>query len=449
MKKYKFRKNIICGVTIAILIIFSKESMAIPSFARQTNLPCSSCHTIFPELNTFGRFFKLNGYTLVGVKTIEVNDSTDINQDVDFNLLKIPPVSLMIQAAYTYKTKEQPGTQNNNVSLPQQLSIFFGGEIAPHLGTFIQVSYDDQGAAFGVDNIDLRYANQTELGAENLLYGVTLNNNPTVQDIWNSTPASGFPYASSSVTASPLASTLIEGRLAQSVAGMGAYALLNNFLYAEFSIYRSAQQGGAHPPDKTSFGIVKSFAPYWRLALQKQFDDQYVEIGTFGMSTEMYPAGVSGLTDKYDDVGFDLNYEKSFGDDQFTAHTSFILEKRNLDATYYSNGSLNQSLNLNSFKIVGNYYIDQQIGFSLGYFAVYGNGDAILYAPAAVSGSSTGFPDSRGLITEFDFLPWFNTKFSVQYIAYNKFNGSNDNYDGAGRNASDNNSVYALAWIAF
>ena len=52
-------------------------------------------------------------------------------------------------------------------------------------------------------------------------------------------------------------------------------------------------------------------------------------------------------------------------------------------------------------------------------------------------------------IAEFDFLPWFNTKFSVQYIAYNKFNGSNDNYDGAGRNASDNNSLYALAWIAF
>ena len=212
MKEYKFRKNTICGITIALLMIFPKESMAIPSFARQTNLPCSSCHTIFPGLNSFGRFFKLNGYTLMGVKTIEVKDSTDTSEDVDVNLLKIPPVSLMIQAAYTYKTKEQPGTQNNNVSLPQQLSIFFGGEITPHIGSFIQVTYDDQGA-FGIDNIDLRYANQTELRFENLLYGVTLNNNPTVQDIWNSTPAWGFPYASSSVTASPLASTLIKGGL--------------------------------------------------------------------------------------------------------------------------------------------------------------------------------------------------------------------------------------------
>ena len=45
----------------------------------------------------------------MGVKTIEVKDSTDTSEDVDVNLLKIPPVSLMIQAAYTYKTKEQPG----------------------------------------------------------------------------------------------------------------------------------------------------------------------------------------------------------------------------------------------------------------------------------------------------------------------------------------------------
>ncbi len=449
MKNYKFRKNIIWGIIISILIIFSQENSAIPSFARQTNLPCSSCHTIFPELNTFGRFFKLNGYTLVGVNTIEVKDTTDKKDDVDFNLLKIPPVSLMIQAAYTYKTKEQPGTQNNNVSLPQQLSIFFGGEIAPHLGSFIQVTYDDQEAAFGIDNIDLRYANQTELGSENLLYGVTLNNNPTVQDLWNSTPAWGFPYASSSVTASPLTSTLIEGGLAQSVAGMGAYALLNNFLYAEFSIYRSAQQGGAHPPDNTSFGLIKTLAPYWRLAFQKQFDDQYVEIGTFGMSTEMYPAGISGLTDRYNDFGFDLNYERSLGDNQLTAHTSFIFEKRNLDATFNSNGSLSQSLNLNSFKIVGNYYLQQQFGFTLGYFSITGDGDAVLYAPAEFSGSSTGVPDSRGFIVEFNYLPWLNTKFSVQYVAYNKFNGSGDNYDGAGRNASDNNLLYALAWIAF
>ena len=446
MKNFIYGKNNIWGFTIVFLLIFSSENQAIPSFARQTNLPCSSCHTIFPELNTFGRLFKLNGYTLVGTETIQVSDTSD---NVSLNLVKIPPVSMMLQASYTYNTKEQPGTKNNNVSLPQQLSLFLGGEITPHIGSFIQVTYDDQEASVGIDNIDLRYSNQAEVGSENLLYGVTLNNNPTVQDIWNSTPAWSFPYATSSVTVSPLASTLIDGGLAQSVAGMGAYALFNHFVYGEISVYRSAQQGGAHPPDSTSMGIIKSLAPYWRLALQKQFNDQYVEIGTFGMLTETYPMGITGLTDKYTDIGFDINYEKPFGNNQLTAHASFIHEKRNLNATYNSNEAENESLNLNSLKIVGNYYLYNQIGFSLGYFSTTGDGDLILYPMGAVSGSSTGSPNTSGFIGEFNYLPWYNTKFSVQYVAFNKFNGANDNYDGNGRNASDNNSLYLLAWIAF
>ena len=446
MKNFKYGKNSIWSFTIALLVIFSSENQAIPSFARQTNLPCSSCHTIFPELNAFGRLFKLNGYTLVGTETIQVSDTSD---NVSLNLVKIPPVSMMLQASYTYNTKEQPGTKNNNVSLPQQLSLFLGGEITPHIGSFIQVTYDDQEAAIGIDNMDLRYSNQTEVGSENLLYGITLNNNPTVQDIWNSTPAWSFPYATSSVTVSPLASTLIDGGLAQSVAGMGAYALFNHFVYGEISVYRSAQQGGAHPPDSTSMGIIKSLAPYWRLALQHHFNDQYFEVGTFGMLTEMYPMGITGLTDKYTDIGFDINYEKPFGNNQLTAHASFIHEKRNLNATYNSNEAENESLNLNSLKIVGNYYLYNQIGFSVGYFSTTGDGDLILYPTGAVSGSSTGSPNTSGFIGEFNYLPWYNTKFSVQYVAFNKFNGANDNYDGNGRNASDNNSVYLLAWIAF
>ena len=42
-----------------------------------------------------------------------------------------------------------------------------------------------------------------------------------------------------------------------------------------------------------------------------------------------------------------------------------------------------------------------------------------------------------------------NTKLTAQFTQYSKFNGASDNYDGLGRNASDNNSIYLLAWFAF
>ena len=433
-------------ITLMVVIIMTDTSWAIPSFARQTNLPCSSCHTIFPELTPFGRLFKLNGYTMVGIATVQVRDTSD---DVELNLLSISPLSAMIQASYTYKTNAESGTQNDIVSLPQQMSLFLGGQIAPKIGAFVQITYDDQGATFGMDNMDLRYANQTEFDNKSLIYGVTLNNNPTVQDVWNSTPAWGFPYTSSAVTLSPMTATLIEDGLGQNVAGLGAYAFWNNLIYAEASLYRSAQQGGAHPPDNSSTGIIKALAPYWRLALQKQFNDQYVELGTFGMSTQMYTAGVSGLTDRYTDVGFDLNYERPFGDNDLTVHTTYINEKRSLDGTFDASGSVSNSLSLNSFKVVGNYYLHQQIGFSFGYFDISGDGDPILYAPGAVDGSAMGSPNSNGFIAQFEYLPWYNTKFGIQYVGYSKFNGAGTNYDGAGRNASDNNSIYVYSWIAF
>ena len=40
-------------------------------------------------------------------------------------------------------------------------------------------------------------------------------------------------------------------------------------------------------------------------------------------------------------------------------------------------------------------------------------------------------------------------KLGVQYTWYNKINGGSDNFDGAGHNASGNNTLFAFAWIAF
>jgi hypothetical protein len=40
-------------------------------------------------------------------------------------------------------------------------------------------------------------------------------------------------------------------------------------------------------------------------------------------------------------------------------------------------------------------------------------------------------------------------KLQVQYVAYSKFNGGARNYDGSGRDASDNNTLYLLGWFNF
>ncbi len=447
MNKKLTNYKIITVLIGIFLISFSNVSFSIPSFARQTNLPCSSCHYVFPELTPFGRLFKLNGYTMTGISTIQ---STYKEKSTNLKLLSMLPIAAMIQGSHNEIAKSIPGTANDVTEFPQQFSLFIAGEISPNFGSFIQVTYDDQSGSFGLDNTDLRFADHTSLFSNDLLYGITLNNNPTVQDVWNTTPAWGFPYASSSVAPTPGAGPMIAN-LGGLVSGLGAYALYDNLVYGEFSLYHVTKQGGPIPETTADSSMtLAGYAPYWRLALQEQWSSDYLEIGTFGMASRFYPLGIGGSqTDKYTDIGFDAQYEKTFNSDVFIVHTSYITEKQNLDATYAMGGSQNPSLNLNSFKIDANYNLPVGVAFTLAYFLTNGSKDAIIYSPDPVDGYRTNSPNSSGLIAQVTYLPWLNTQFSVQYVAYNKFNGASSNYDGSGRNASDNNTLYVLGWVLF
>ncbi|HTT67992.1 MAG TPA: hypothetical protein VMF70_08190, partial [Gemmatimonadales bacterium] len=70
IRSYRVALAAAAGAT-ALLALGAVPAAAIPSFARQTKLPCSACHTQFPELTEFGRVFKLNGYTLRAIESIE------------------------------------------------------------------------------------------------------------------------------------------------------------------------------------------------------------------------------------------------------------------------------------------------------------------------------------------------------------------------------------------
>ena len=90
-----------------------------------------------------------------------------------------------------------------------------------------------------------------------------------------------------------------------------------------------------------------------------------------------------------------------------------------------------------------------RISAQFGAFVTSGtaDGDALLYAPAVVTGSASGSPRSTGFITNFSFWPTQNIDLGVQYTAYSRFNGGSTNYDGSGRSASDNNTLYVLNQI--
>jgi hypothetical protein len=304
------------------------------------------------------------------------------------------------------------------------------------------------------------------LFGEDAVVGITANNNPTVQDLWHTTPAWSFPYFSSDLAPSPAASTLLEGPLAQQVAGVGAYGLWNDLVYIELTGYwglpsrwrRSLGVASADDPQAGLDGAV----PYWRLGVQRDWGGHYAMLGTFGAVAHVFPDSDSSAgSDEVTDVAVDAQYEFTGSEHHSLAlYATYIHEHQSLAASRVLGLAANGSDTLESLRTHASYFFDQTYGFTAGYFRIWGSADAGLHASGdAIAGSANGRPDSSGYTLELDYVPFgkddsplapnVNLRLALQYTGYLTFNGGGSNYDGLGRDASDNNTLLFLGWLAF
>jgi hypothetical protein len=450
----------------AFTALLAGTASAVPTFARQTGLSCSQCHTIFPELTPFGRQFKAGGYTFTTTKQITESVGPEDSPRPVVELPANVPLGVQTVIGYTHTDRAQqvapngPPAKNDDIAFPQQFSLFFGGKIAPKLGAFIQLTYEGPGDHLGLDNSDIRFAHTFQLSEEKtLVVGATVNNSPTVSDLWNSTPAWGVPFTASASAPTPAAGTLIEGALAQSVIGGGLYAYYNNLIYAEFDVYRSAPLGVTLPLDSSTgaTAVIDTVMPYWRLAFEKVLGNHSISVGTFGLTGALLPGGTVTDTstdpptvtarpltrpgDHYTDIALDAQYQYIGTRHIITAVATYIHETRFLEATNAFGGSDNLLNELHSVKLSGSYIWDRHIGTRVTFAAMRGSSDSTLYGGQG--------PSATALHGELFFTPWYNVKLGLMYTAYLDFNGAAINYDGNGRNAAANNTTYAYLWLGF
>lgn len=503
---FGFRRNFLralkCGVasgSMATALLASVGSAdALPLYARQTGQPCATCHTAFPELTPYGRRFKLLGYTAGGTKCrdalrpallgdgrnspigVAESDSAAMKDYLAgapesgqsaVDPRNVPPISVMVIPSFTHTAKDQdpaglsPGVNPNNNSQMQTVSLFYGGQILCNVGAFVQGTHDANAtySPFFLDNTDIRYVRQTNFFGMNAIFGSSLNNNPTVQDVWNTTPAWGFPQIASGVAPTPAASTMIEGAFSGRVVGSSAYMLLNDRIYAELGYYR-AMDGRtlANLGQDPTGDRISGLAPYWRFAYEGNWDRHSLMFGTFGMAANIYPGNdKSQGTDRILDWGFDTQYQYLGDIHGVTAKATYIKERQTRDASVLLSLADNNVDYLDKFKASATYHFEvppltgNKFAFTGSYFNMHGTADATLY------GTNTGSPNSAGWIGEVAWMPfsrgnltawpWLNMRVGLQYTAYSKFDGERSfvDSDGVTHKASDNNTIYSYVWTAF
>jgi hypothetical protein len=170
------------------------------------------------------------------------------------------------------------------------------------------------------------------------------------------------------------------------------------------------------------------------------------------MHVKSTPNGITGLMDGYTDWAADFQYDRTipqFKNDVFSVRGSYIRENSSLPATFAAGGATLTSHHLNTAQANVEYHFGTKVSGTAGLFDITGTRDPLLFAQAPVSGSANGAPQSNGYTLNLSWWPEQNIDLAVQYTGYFRFNGTRVNYDGAGRDASANNTVYLLARFVF
>jgi len=474
------------AIALLLTSVWPGAADALPLFARQTGQNCVACHTggQFPELTPYGRMFKLTGYT-IGERTT--------------------PLSAMVLAsssrvANTSKSDDPASDfQKNGEALVATASVFLGGKVTDNIGAFAQVTYDpyaSQGAdgSFhghsAADNIDLRFADRFINPDHDLIVGISVNNNPSVSDPWN-TAAAWMQYVP---VPSPTSSAFIDGAAPYpgfaaggNIAGLTTYAFWNRMIYAELGAYMSSRgalsfmHAGLAPGELTK---LRGLNPYWRLAWNREWGPHALMVGTSGMSARIYddPLDTSDAASVHHtrDLMFDTQYQYLLDPHTVTAqlvyqrsHHSYPGFLANQPAVFVDAFG-NPMPNTNSadatqlLRAKLTYTYQAKYGGSVGFFNLTGTtntanqtsgnspdtltvtSDPSAAAPSArVFGNLTGNPATRGYTLEVFWTPVQYLRIGAQFTAYSKFNGAASNYDGFGRNARDNNSLFLYAWAAY
>ena len=435
------------AAVVAALGLYPDAAQAVPSMGRQTGMECAACHTVFPELTAVGRQFKLRGFSL------------SVSKDRSDSIFGNVPISALLQVSRnSTKNVSTDGATPENFprdrdTIVQAAGLYYGGKITENSGGLVQYFYDGIEKKWVMEMFDVRWANTLDTAGKELIYGFTLSNNPSVTDIYNSTPAWSFPHTETPALMSN-AQAASDMRLAGRVGGPGVYAMWNDTLYGEIALYRTTKTGAFRP---LGWGVekddlVRGTAPYWRLALQRDFGPHFFSVGTFGLTSRIYTDATDQSlgTDRFRDLALDGQYHYSGDDHLVSAHVVGIRERQKLDGAFAAGFASNETNTLRTTRADVHYWYKRTVGGGFGVFSTRGSEDQLRYnSGEAVMGSINGSPSTRGWMADLNYLPLQNVKLALRYTSYSQFNGAGTNYDGFGRNAKDNNSLFLLGWFLF
>jgi hypothetical protein len=148
-------RKILCASGVLIVfcvVLFIKDAMAIPVFARKYKTSCVTCHAPFPKLSAFGEAFRLNGYKIPGganelyIKEEPLSLGAEAYKKIwpesiwPSTMPGIPPIALRVIGDVLVDTT---GTHKNSTEFDFQneIDVHSGGQFGDHWAYFAEIAF--------------------------------------------------------------------------------------------------------------------------------------------------------------------------------------------------------------------------------------------------------------------------------------------------------------------
>lgn len=456
-KMFEFSGSIL--LIAGMISFWSIRAFAIPSFARQTGFSCDVCHTVFPHLTPFGRDFKLHGYTLYTSNQVKSSSQTDTMPGLAIN--KIPMLSVRIVSRWNNQAggehtvpggvvtagqgfMSHPGGYGDKdvLNLVGDSSVYIAGKIAPHLGTFLELTgIDDEGGSLGLGIFDLALVgDDTTLGNKQFVYGIR-----AVDAMDTGDPANTFGMwgITSTLMAMSTHNTLFDPNQAV-LEGGELYGMWGDFntggIYASLGVYNPSQNQTANGfvqgniAGNGSFMGSNSENGAVRLAYYlPSLSNVHAEIGAytyFGPESMLAPtiSTIGIYKDNY--LSYGLDAQAQWITDDNLAELFFVYQNQN-DSKFYGTDTFSgnsYSTNGTSVSRIGigvmaDYYYKRKYGAYLKYF--YRNSTQVKDI------------DLSGLAMGVSWYAFQNVNLRVEETLFNKYNAGVVQYGNNNLSPSD------------
>lgn len=146
--KYLGIKSFIVSFLVLFVAIGYMAGMAeaIPLFARNYKLSCTTCHIGFPKLNSFGEAFAGNGYRISEGDLAEQNVETG-----DDKLQLLNHLPLAIRADSFFRVRNDTDT-NTDLQGPFTIKILSSAPLTKKISYYFYFLFDERGDVGGVED---------------------------------------------------------------------------------------------------------------------------------------------------------------------------------------------------------------------------------------------------------------------------------------------------------